>query len=105
MEVDDIPLRDTVDFLKNTYDDLMIDFLINSNCIMLNGRNDCSNDYFTSVSTKGLAVVDYAIVSHEFLHRCDNFNVLRALKCSCNHNWWDNVIQTIIYQVMLKKYS
>lgn len=75
--VDDIPLRECIDFKRNSHGDLLLDFLINSNCIMMNGRCKGLND-FTSVSTKGLAVVDYAIVGHEFLSQCDNFHVLRA---------------------------
>ena len=35
---------------------------------MMNGRCDRNNDY-TSISGKGLAVVDYAIVSQEYFHK------------------------------------
>ncbi len=44
---------------------------------MLNGRCNGSNDY-TSVSTKGLAVVDYVIVSQDIVHRCEDVTVTRA---------------------------
>ena len=37
---------------------------------MLNGRFTDKND-FTSVSKKGLTVVDYAIVNQDYLHKCD----------------------------------
>ena len=44
---------------------------------MLNGR--CLGTYdYTSVSTKGLAVVDYAIISQHRLHQCKNMRVVRA---------------------------
>ena len=46
-------------------------------CI-LNGRNYVKNDY-TSISTKGLAVVDYCLVSHDHLSLFSNFSVVRAL--------------------------
>ena len=54
----------------------LLHFLISSNCVMLNGRH--VNNDFTSVSTKGLAVVDYVVVSHQELTRYSNFEVLRA---------------------------
>ena len=60
--IDDIPERNVIDFTSNAYDNILIEFLINSNMCMLNGRN-CINKDFTSVSTKGLAVVDYCLVS------------------------------------------
>ena len=44
---------------------------------MLNGGKYINND-FTSVSTKGLAVVDYCFVSHGDLHMFDKFKVIRA---------------------------
>ena len=44
---------------------------------MLNGRNFIHND-FTSVSSKGSAVVDYCVVSHESLHTFKQFTVIRA---------------------------
>ena len=44
---------------------------------MLNGRFTDKYD-FTSVSKKGLAVVDYAIVNQDYLHKCDRVTVERA---------------------------
>ena len=44
---------------------------------MLNGRFTDKND-FTSVSKKGLAVVDYAIVNQDYLHKCDGVTVERS---------------------------
>lgn len=61
--VDDVPRRNVVDFKTNLYGEILIDFLIDTNLCILNGRNCLSND-FTSVSVKGLSVVD---VSHECL--------------------------------------
>ena len=76
-EVDEVQHREIIDYRKNGYGDLLIDFLINSNCIMLNGRCRGTHDY-TSVSTKGLAVVDYATVSQHRLHQCKNMKMVRA---------------------------
>ena len=44
---------------------------------MVNGRCAGNNDY-TSISVKGTAMVDYTIVSHDYLHNCSNFRVKRA---------------------------
>jgi exonuclease III len=75
--VDDISERDVIDFTVNTYGELLIDFLVNTNCCMLNGRQNACND-FTSVSNKGKAVVDYCLVSHECLSEFKDFEVVQA---------------------------
>ncbi len=75
--VDQIPERDVVDHGRNPYGELLLDFLINANCCMLNGRNSKVND-FTSVSNKGKAVVDYAIVAHDSLPLFTEFEVKQA---------------------------
>lgn len=72
--VDDIPERDIIDFTANAYGELFIEFLINSNMCMLNGRNCVQNDY-TSVSVKGSSVVDYCITTHDNLCNFSNFSV------------------------------
>ncbi len=64
--VDDVPPRCTLDFVINSYGERFIEFLINSNTCMLNGRNATNND-FTSVSAKGSAVVDYCVASYDCL--------------------------------------
>ena len=66
--VDNIVPRHVIDFKSNYYGERFIDFLINANLCMLNGRyNDCLNN-FTSVSTKGSSVVDYCILPHNDLN-------------------------------------
>jgi hypothetical protein len=75
--IDVIPEREVIDFTSNMYGDKLIQFLIDSSMFVLNGRNTIQNDY-TSISTKGCAVVDYCIVSQEFLNIFKDFNVLRA---------------------------
>ena len=61
--VDNLSDREVVDFQVNKYGHILLDFLMNSNFCILNGRNSIKND-FTSVSTKGSSVVDYCFVSH-----------------------------------------
>ena len=62
--IDSLPERNVVDFKTNSSGDILIEFLINANMCMLNGRN-CVNNDFTSISTKGCSVVDFCIVSHD----------------------------------------
>lgn len=75
--VDSLPPRDVIDFVKNSYGELFIDFLINTNMCMLNGRNCIKND-FTSISVKGTAVVDYCVTSHENLKLFKDFCIVRV---------------------------
>ena len=56
----------------------LIDFLKCTDMCMLNGRSDQSNGY-TSVSPKGLAVVDYCLVPIDSLTQVTNFKVLDIL--------------------------
>ena len=106
--MDEIIERTIVDYKKNHYGDLLIDFLIRSNCVMVNGR--CAgNNYFTSISVMGTAVVDYTIVSHDYLHNCSNFRVKQAHelfnqtdlvgRCDPDHNISDHSVLTWQYNV------
>ena len=76
--VDLIEQRNVVDFKTNLYGEILIEFLINANMCILNGRNCLSND-FTSVSVKDSAIVDYCLVAHESLHLFTSFNVIRTV--------------------------
>ena len=76
--VDYIEHRNVVDFKTNAYGEILIDFLINCNMCILNGRNFLKND-FTSVSVKGSSVVDNCLVSHESLPIFNCFDVVRTL--------------------------
>ena len=62
--VDNLPIRTALDFTHNAYSDVFIDFLINVNCCIVNGRNSIQDD-FTYVSTRGSSVVDYCLVPYE----------------------------------------
>ena len=72
--VDVVPERKVVDYTTNSYGERFIDFLINTNMCMLNGRSDSEQNY-TSVSINGSSVVDYCIVPHEQLFNFTNFSV------------------------------
>ena len=74
--VDFIPDRHIVDFNSNKHGDDLVEFLINFNCCVLNGRNYTSND-FTFIGPQEASVVDYCIVPHEKLNLFDSFEVIR----------------------------
>ena len=75
--VDLLPPRHVVDSQVNSHGDLFCDFLVNGNLCILNGRNYISND-FTSISSRGAAVVDYCLVPYEQLDKFQNFQVTRS---------------------------
>ena len=102
--------RNVVDFKTNAYGEILIDFLINCNMCILNGRNFLKND-FTSVSVKGSSVVDYCLVSHESLPIFNCFDVVRTVDLI---NWLHNIDaiapvsfpyhSVILWQLNLKAY-
>ena len=75
--VDDLPERAVVDFKDNAYGDVFINFLVNGNCCILNGRNHVNND-FTCISIRGKSVVDYCVIPYETLGLFSDFQVIRA---------------------------
>jgi hypothetical protein len=74
--VDDVPERHVVDHIANSYGEQLIDFLIDCNFCMLNGRVGNNNDY-TYVSVNGRSTVDYVLVPHEQLQQTTDFAVRR----------------------------
>ena len=73
-----IPHRTIVDYTSTRYCEFLIEFLINCNFRTFNGRNEIQND-FTSVSTKGCAVVNYCLVSRGNLSSFSSFSVTRTI--------------------------
>ena len=69
----------------NSHGKALIDFLKCTNMCILNGRFG-EGDAFTSVSTKGLSVVDYCIVPIEYFSKFVNFKVHSMLDILQNHN-------------------
>lgn len=72
--VDRIPSREVIDKTENHYGDLFVDFLVDSNFCVLNGRIGNENNY-TCVSKKGKSVVDYVMVPHESIPSVSDFKV------------------------------
>ena len=72
--VDDVRERDVIDVTMNHYGDLLLNFLIDCNFCMINGRVKGKND-FTHVSHRGRSVVDYVLVPHEQLRDVTSMNI------------------------------
>ena len=72
--VDDVTERNVLDNISNHYGDLLLNFLIDCNFCMLNGRTEGSNN-FTHVSHRGRSVVDYVLVPHEQMIDVKSMNV------------------------------
>ena len=73
--IDEIPQRQSIDKSTNQHGHTFIEFLNDSKFCVLNGRLCVENDDFTSVSTRGKAVVDYICVPHDCYKNCSNFQV------------------------------
>ena len=76
--VDVLPERLVVDYTLNSHGQTLLDFLINGNLCILNGRCGPQSNEYTCVSNKGASVVDYGLVLHEDLDLYSNFEVIRA---------------------------
>ena len=70
------PIENHQIILTNSFGRLLIDFLQTLDMCTLNGRFDPLKDGFTSVSTKGLAVVDYCLVPLQHFSAFSKFNVV-----------------------------
>ena len=75
--IDDLDFRDVIDFNVNKYGHLLIDFLLNNNMCILNGRKSVFND-FTCITSAGRSVVDYCLVSHDDLNTFSDFKVCKV---------------------------
>ncbi|CAC5425578.1 RAB19 [Mytilus coruscus] len=71
--VDDVTPREVIDYNSNANGDLLIDFLVDCNLCMLNGRKGKQD--FRCISKPGKSVVDFIITTHENIHMCTNFDV------------------------------
>lgn len=74
-EIDDVPQRVPLDVGINKHGESLIEFLMDSKFCIVNGRICPLKDNYTSVSTKGKAVVDYILVPHDCLQSCISFQV------------------------------
>ena len=72
--IDSIPKRNIIDTVQNKHGDAFLDFLLEAKFIVANGRVDGHNDY-TSVSGRGMAVVDYIAMCHDVFNSCSTFEI------------------------------
>ena len=68
-----------MDRTVNQHGVALIEFLQEAKMCILNGRTNPDNNAFTCTTSRGVSVVDYAIVSHRSLPLCSNFHVLSCL--------------------------
>ena len=75
-EVDPVPLRVPIDYTVNGHGKALIDFCKDNKMCVINGRISPLSDNFTSISSKGMAVVDYFLSSHDCIQSINHFKVL-----------------------------
>ena len=83
-DIDGLVPRIALDAVMNNHGESLLDFLKDSKCCILNGRLCPSKDNFTSISSKGKAVVDYIITAHDCISTCNEFEVITALQLCDN---------------------
>ena len=74
--IDDIPDRTVLDLQHNDHGISLVNFLLQSNTCIINGRINPLGDSYTSISHRGKAVVDYVLASHDTFNLIQNFEVL-----------------------------
>ena len=72
---DEIRSRMVIDEVCNKHGQSFIDFLNDSKFCVLNGRFGEQSIQYTSISTRGKAVVDYVCVPHDVLEQCLDFKI------------------------------
>ena len=82
--VDDIPKRTAIDIDFKGHGEAILDFCFESKFCVVNGRIDPVNDNFTFISSKGSAVVDYFLTSHDHLHSLRSFEVISMTNVTDN---------------------
>ncbi|VDI11860.1 Hypothetical predicted protein [Mytilus galloprovincialis] len=71
--VDNVQIREIVDSVSNRNGDLLIEFLVDCNMCMVNGR--IGSQDFTHIKGTGKSVVDYVLTPHEQSNEVINFKV------------------------------
>ena len=75
-QLDDVPTRTAIDQSVKGHGEAILDFCHETKFCVINGRINPLNDNYTSISTKGTAVVDYFLTSHENLKNVKHFMVM-----------------------------
>ncbi|CAC5412866.1 unnamed protein product [Mytilus coruscus] len=69
----DVQIRDVIDDVLNRNGEMLIEFLVDCNLCMLNGRIGKQN--YTNISWKGKSVVDYILTPHNQINDIIDFQV------------------------------
>ncbi|VDI58181.1 Hypothetical predicted protein [Mytilus galloprovincialis] len=75
--VDNVQIREIVDSVSNRNGDLLIEFLVDCNMCMVNGR--IGSQDFTHIKGTGKSVVDYVLTPHEQLNEVINFKKVNTM--------------------------
>ena len=67
--------REHIDKSVNSHGKPPLDFLLTSDMCVLNGRSGLEGNQYTSISIRGMAVVDYCLVPHEDLANYQDITV------------------------------
>ena len=87
--MDDVCQRKAIDLKCNARGNCLLEFLLSTNCCVLNG---CSQgDDFNCISNQGTSVVNYLIVPHEYLQSVISFKVNRVREVLLNADGNDKV--------------
>ena len=82
--VDDIPKRTAMDIYFKGHGEAILDFCFESKFCVVNGKIDPFNDDYISISSKGTAVVDYFLTSHDHLHNIRSSEVISMTNLTNN---------------------
>ena len=75
LSVDTVPGRQCIDSVKNGHGTALLEFLHDMKLCTLNGRLNPNCDNYTSISTRGSAVVDYIVTTHDCFDSFKMFSV------------------------------
>jgi len=75
MNLDEVKDRIVLDEIKAGHANALLDFMKDTKMVMLNGRITPEFDNYTSVSTRGAAVVDYIMTGQTSLNCCKQMKV------------------------------
>ena len=77
-EVDNCSKRISLDKCLNKNGENFLEFLKNSNSVVVNGRVTLALNDYTSITTKGKSVVDYIAIPLDKLEYCKKFEILQS---------------------------
>lgn len=86
VNIDNVNVRKPIDFTKNRHSESFAEFLREAKLCVLNGRISPEYDNFTSISTKGKAVVDYIFTPQSNIELFNSFEIHTVKELSHKYN-------------------